>query len=108
MTITYANGKIIEGVPLLKREDRFRVAVQGSEDVVEFTAENGIWFSEDLEPVLFEFAWERHANNVSVSEADCACPKELVSTLIRLLHCDSEDQYIEDRPKVLSMGASYC
>ena len=39
MTITYANGKTLSGIILSRRFGYIRVAVQGCEDVVEFTAE---------------------------------------------------------------------
>ena len=108
MTITYANGKTIDAVLLVKHDGYVRVAVKGCEDVVEFTVENAMWLTEDLEPVLVEFAWDRHVINGAVSEADCICPKELASLLIQLLRCDSEEHHVEKCPKVLSMGASYC
>ena len=108
MKITYASGKTTDGIILLNHDGCIRVAVQGSEDVVEFTAENGMWFSQNLEPVLVEFAWDRHVTKGAVSEGDCICPKELASLLIQLLRCDSEEHHVENRPKVLSMGASYC
>jgi hypothetical protein len=107
MTITYPNGRAIHGILLSKNDGCIRVAVKGCDDVVEFTAENGLWFSEDGEPVLLEFAWERHVRNGIVSEADCICSKGLQSLILQLLRSDSEDNYEHALPKVLSMGASF-
>jgi len=107
MTIRYANGKTIDGIVLSQHGGCIRAAVQDCEDVVEFTAENGVWSSEDSEPVQLKFAWERHASNDVVSEADCICPKELASVLIQSLRDDSEGHAFQVDPrKVLSMGAS--
>jgi len=108
MTIRYANGKTIDGIVLSQHGGCIRAAVQDCEDVVEFTAENGVWSSEDREPVRLKFAWERHASNDVVSEALCICPKELASVLIQSLRGDGEGHEFQvDPPKVISMGASF-
>jgi hypothetical protein len=108
MTITYPNGQVIDGILCSKNTGSIRVAAKGCDDAVEFTVENGIWWTEDLEPVLVEFAWERYVVNDAVSEDDCICPKDLASRLIQLLSYDSEEHHPETSPKVRSVGASYC
>lgn len=109
MTITYANGKTIDGIVLKQHGGCIRIAVQDCEDVVAFTAEHGMWFSKNWEPVQLGLVWERHASNDVVSEADCICPKELASVLIRSLRDDSEAHELQvDPPKVLSMSACSC
>ena len=58
MTIYYTDGRSLEGVLLRRTDDSLRVAVEGSDDVEEFTRINGVWVSGDCEPVRIEFAWE--------------------------------------------------
>lgn len=108
MTIRYTSGRAVDGIVLTQTGRSIRVAVPDCEDTVEFTAENGMWFSEDWEPVELEFAWERRASHVVVSEADCICPKGLASVIIQLLRSGSDGNYVEVRPKVFSMAASFC
>jgi hypothetical protein len=108
MKITCASGKTLDGIPVSRYGDCIRVAVPGCDDVVEFAAGSGMWLSEDLEPVLIEFAWDRLGSNDVVTEADCICPKGLASILIQLLQSGSQDSNIEERPKVLSAGGSFC
>jgi hypothetical protein len=106
MTIRYANGKTIQGIVLSQYRGSIRVAVEGCEDVVGFTAGNGTWLSEDRTPVRLEFAWERQLISAPVSEADCICPKELASLIVELLRKDSQADAAEHhRPEVLSMSA---
>ena len=60
-----------------------RVAIQGSDDVLEFTLSNGIWISEDCEPVQVEFAYR--ADAAQIREKDCICSHEFAAELIHLL-----------------------
>ena len=52
---------------------------------------NGTWVSADGEPVLIEFAWQRHDRKLTISEADCRCFHELAARLIHLLFTDSSE-----------------
>ena len=85
MVIRYANGKSQEGILLARNENRMRVALKDGEDVAEFTEINGVWISEDCEPVQVEFAWQKKSKQAAVTEADCICSHELAARLIRLL-----------------------
>jgi hypothetical protein len=85
MTIKYANGTKIEAVIVTRRENTIRVAVQGGDDVVEFTEVNGTWVSEDCEPVQIEFAWQQRERQIEYSEDDFICPQELAARLIQML-----------------------
>jgi hypothetical protein len=62
-----------------------RVALEGYDEATEFYAINGVWLSEDCEPVEVEFAWERPSEPPAVAEPDCICPPEVAARLIRLL-----------------------
>ena len=54
MLIRY-NGSIREAEILRLFDDNLRVALQGGEDAVELTWADGTWWSEDSQPVSFEF-----------------------------------------------------
>lgn len=53
MTITYANGTMVEGIALVCTDGFMRVALRGCRDSVEFVAgAEGTWLDESGEPVL--------------------------------------------------------
>lgn len=95
MTIQYENGNEVEGILLSRSDDaggnRMRVALKDSDDVMEFSEVQGSWFTEDGEPVAITFEWQRRPRRVIPTEADCICPQELASRLVRMLTLDSED-----------------
>ncbi len=92
ITIRYLGGRVTEGFVLARHGNRMRVAVKDGEDAVEFTSSNGIWISEECEPVEIQFEWHRHAPRAPVSEADCICPKELAARLIHVLLSGDEEE----------------
>ena len=54
MLIKYANGSILEGVPVSLRGGQLRVATKDGDDLLEFNLMEGIWVSESCEPVTFD------------------------------------------------------
>jgi hypothetical protein len=94
MTIKYANGNVAEAMLLSRTDTTIRVAMAGADDVGEFSYINGTWVSDDCEPVLIEFAWQRHDRQETVREADCCCSRELAARLIHLLFTDSGERGI--------------
>jgi hypothetical protein len=103
MTITYSNGTALEGIVLSHEEEALRVAVAGEGDVRTFRRINGVWISEECEPVAVEFAWGRHRATNVPDEVDCICPKKLASGLISMLLAGTdEDNLLEDALYVLS------
>ena len=107
MKIRYSDGRSIEAVVLSQQGPFIRSAIQGCDDAVEFTAVNGMFFSEEGEPVLMEFAWERHASPNLPSPVDCICPKELALALIQSpLEQSPKPRLKVVRPRILAMGAS--
>src|SRR5262245_16537806 len=95
MTLRYRNGRAVEGVLLSRTEGTMRVALQGSEDVVELREVGGTWVSDECEPVQVSFAWQKPAP-APVTEEDCFCAPELAARLIHLLM--SADDAEEDSP----------
>jgi hypothetical protein len=85
MTIHYSDGKALEAVLLTRTETTIRAAVQGADDVTEFSKINDAWVSEDCEPVRIVFAWQRQKFAETVTEADCICSRELATRLLHLL-----------------------
>jgi hypothetical protein len=53
--VEYQNGKRLQGVLLALGGQWIRVAIQGSEDAVEYRLISGQWISEDCEVVTFKF-----------------------------------------------------
>jgi len=86
MTIQYSNGRTLEAVQLSRTETILRAAIEGADDVMQFSNIHGVWVSEDCEPVQIVFAWQRAGFKKAVSEDDCICSKELAGRLIHLLY----------------------
>jgi hypothetical protein len=95
MIITYQNGRTIEGIILSEDHSAMRIAVTGSDDVVELVNLSGHWISEDSQPVQIQSSWDRSPRKEMVSEADCICPKETAARLIHLLLSGSNEHELE-------------
>jgi hypothetical protein len=102
MTIQYSDGRSAEAVLLSRTETTIRVAVQGTEDVLELSEINGTWVSADSEPVAIEFAWQRRKQEPAISEADCCCSGELAERLIQSLSTDSSEDRMQGDAAVKS------
>ncbi len=85
MTIQYLDGKALEAVLLSRTETTIRAAIENGDDVMEFSNINGVWVSEDCEPVRIVFAWQRRKFTKTISEAECVCSGDLAGRLIHLL-----------------------
>jgi len=85
VTITYPNGVAIEALVLSHEEEEIRAVAPGSDDVLAFTRIDGIWISEEIEPVSIKFAWECRVTPPTCSEAERICPHELAARVIHAL-----------------------
>lgn len=94
MKIRYQNGHAVEAITLSRTENTLRVALSGSDDVLEVNRVSGIWVTDDCEPVTIEFQ-TRRTPAAPVDEEDCICPAELASHLIHLLLNDSSEDEAE-------------
>jgi hypothetical protein len=93
MVLIYADGSRTEAVLLARNENKIRVAIAGSDDLLELTDVHGTWVTEDCEPVQVQFAWEGKTAEQVISEADCVCSHDLAARLIHLLwNADEGDQ----------------
>jgi hypothetical protein len=89
LTIRYANGLTKDSVLLSRTAEYLRVAIEGCDDVVELRRVNGVWITDECDPVQVSFAWERDPAP-EVTEADCICPPQVAASLIRLLYIANE------------------
>jgi hypothetical protein len=85
MIIQYSDGKALEAVLLSRTDTTLRAAIEGADDVVEFSNINGVWVSDDCEPARIVFDWQRQNSKRTISEADFACSQELAGRLIHVL-----------------------
>ena len=102
MFITLLDGQTTEGVIYSQTGSTMRVAMQDTEDLVDFTCISGQWVSENCQPVEIEFAWQGVPTNEVVTEADCICSPELAAHLVEYLRAGGAD----DAVKVLASGGS--
>jgi hypothetical protein len=91
MIIRYTDGQILEAVLLSRTETTMRVALQQHDDIVELTLVNGVWVSDECEPVQVDFAWARTEKALALQEADCLCSHELAAHLMHLLYTGDEE-----------------
>lgn len=103
MTIAYTTGDVTEAALLSRTDDSLRVAIPGRDDAAEFHRVNGVWVSEDLDPVQLEFAWSRCAEPPVPAIENCICPPELAAELVRKLF----SLELEQTPNVLLNVSSY-
>jgi len=54
--IRYNDGRVLQGIVLAFGDRLVRVAVQDSDDAVEYRMFNRVWVSEDCEVVVLDFA----------------------------------------------------
>ena len=81
MTITFANGTMVEGITLVRTDGLMRVALRGSHDAVEFvSSSNGTWLSESGEPVLIGEHPSRKSKAHSLDEL--LCPHDVMAQLL--------------------------
>ena len=70
-----------------------RVAIEGCDDSLDLKRIDGVWVTEDCDPVEVDFAWDRGASaETVVTEVDCICPAELATRLVDMfLHPRRDD-----------------
>lgn len=93
--IRYQNGQAAEAITLSRSENEMRLAMPGTEDVLELRRLNGVWVTSDCEPVSIEYPSHRSATG-AVREEDCICPADLAAHLIDLLFTDSAEDVTQD------------
>ena len=93
--IRYRDGHTVEAALLARTAKSMRVAINGSDDAVEFQQVHGTWVSDDCEPVTIEFDCDSVEHAPAVREEDRICARELAARLLRMLFsgedCKQED-----------------
>jgi len=51
LTMTYFDGRRVEGVVLAVSTERIRISIPEQEDAMELTLQQSVWMTEDQEPV---------------------------------------------------------
>jgi hypothetical protein len=95
MTLTLANGTQKEAVLISRSENRLLVIMRGSDDPIALNQINGVWVSEDCEPVQVLFDWQKKSHQEVVDEADCLCSHDLAARLIHMLLAGDELDELE-------------
>jgi hypothetical protein len=90
MTLRYPNGQTIEAVLLSRTEQTMRVALRGSDDIVELNQVNGNWVSDECDAVQVSFG--SRPDPETLSEEDFICAPELAAKLIRMLVDGDENE----------------
>src|SRR5688572_12469650 len=90
MTLRYPNGQTLEAVLLSRTEQTLRVALRGSDDIVELNQVNGRWVSDECDAVQVSFGSQRPAE--TISEEDFICAPDLAAKLIRMLVNGEENE----------------
>lgn len=73
MTITYANGTMVEGIALVCTDGLMRVALRGCRDAVELVArQDGTWIDESGEPVQIGSEAPRAVRTDALEEFICS------------------------------------
>ena len=70
LRIQYSNGTITHGILLALGDQRIRVALKGSDDVVEYRLVNQYWVSEDCDVVTMTFVDDEGSGEVQEDFAD--------------------------------------
>jgi hypothetical protein len=86
---------VAEGLLLTREENRIRVVLEGSDDVLEMSRLNGVWVTEHCEPVWISMEWDRPKLNAATSEEDFVCCTELAA--IHLLYSGDEEEQLRMR-----------
>jgi len=81
MTITYANGAMVEAIVLMRTDELMRVALRGYRDAVEFVAgPDGTWLSESGEPVRIGDRLPQLVQMAAID--DFICPQDVMDRLL--------------------------
>jgi hypothetical protein len=106
VTITCPHGTVLEARLLSHQHNEIRAVAAGCDDTLVFTRFHSTWISEELDPVVIEFAWQRRKPFPVTSEDNCVCSKELANRLIHSLLRGSESETESDTLNIFSAEES--
>ena len=104
MTLRYQSGLVKNALLLARGEDTIRVMLEHQDDAIEISRLNGIWVTQECEPVELGQA-EQHPAPATPDDADYICPPEVVARLLRLLF-SGEDEQEPNSPSVSDITAA--
>lgn len=102
MKIIFGNGTVREALLLSRQGATLRAAVPGEDDIRELRRTEAGWITEDCEPVIVEFDWQRILGTEVPREEDCICSQELADCLKAKLLGSAEDETLAPELHVLS------
>lgn len=91
MTVTYPNGTKVHCLLLSEEGDVFQVAVAGDNDLRVFRQVDGVWRTEDGQPVQLTYGGRPDAAAHPPDESHFTCSQELGRRLISRLMNGSEE-----------------
>lgn len=90
MTITYADGTVVEALLLSFKESVLRLAVAGDDDVRVFKCIDTVWRAEDGERVQVKPSWQADRPALVPEESHFVCSEGVARQLIGNLMNGSE------------------
>jgi hypothetical protein len=87
MTVRFQTGLVKKALVLARGENVIRVAMEHADDSTEISKLNGVWITQDCEPVVLGHL----SDDPWPDESDCICPPLIASQLIRLLYSGSDE-----------------
>jgi hypothetical protein len=107
VTITCPHGTVLEARLLSQQDNEIRAVAAGCDDTLVFTRFRSTWVSENLDPVVIKFAWQRSGPSHATSEDNCVCSKELANRLVQSLLRGCEPETESELPESpLGAGAT--
>lgn len=100
MKIRDGNGQAAGILVLRQTATSLRVAIRGTDDLLELRKAAGTWVTDDGDVFIDN---PRRASH-SVTEEDCICPAGLAALLVDLLYTDSSDD-MDELPAALARPA---
>lgn len=88
MKIRYGNRHLADTFTLCHDETSMRIAIRGTDDVLELRRVGATWVAEDGEVVIDD---NPRRPSSCVTEEDCICPADLAARLLDLLYTDSSE-----------------
>jgi len=92
MIVRFQTGLVKKALLLARGEGVIRVAMEQGDDSTEISRLNGVWITEDCEPVVL-----CHSSDGCTwpDESDCICSPQLAAQLIGLLYSGGDAQRFE-------------
>jgi hypothetical protein len=91
MTLRFQSGLVKNALLLARGEDVIRVALEHQEDAIEISRLNGVWVTQECEPVELGYTEQRREASTP-DDSDYICPPEVAAELLHLLFSGDDEQ----------------